>query len=320
MPGADLPSRATKHPYWRVSPKVWDEAWSEDARYLWLYLLTNHHRIAEGLYRLPKGYILADLKWSPERLAEAFSELLRDGCVCYDEAAGVVLIVGALDYQAPPNENCVTFAVRKLAEVPETPLFTEFAASAKAKCKPLYERLRQLFPERFPERLGKPLAKPLDEPLLEPPALTSNSISKKESSQEDQALRRAGAREATGSATDNGGAPPAADLIEKTDPFQVVSTRCLQVAGPATAADIADLVDVEVMRISAAAARAKDPAAYQAHCLKTYEPPEALIAALRVRKERVRRAAFGPRDAPDHEGTPTKLQVGRAMPSPKPPY
>ena len=81
-----------------------------------------------------------------------------------------------------------------------------------------------------------------------------------------------------------------------------------------------DLVNVEVMRISAAAAKAKDPAAYQAACLKTYEPPEALIAALRIRKEKARRAAYPERDAPDHEGTPTKLQVGRAMPSPKPPY
>ena len=74
------------------------------------------------------------------------------------------------------------------------------------------------------------------------------------------------------------------------------------------------------MRISRAAARAEDPAAYQASCLKAYEPPEALIAALRIRKEKARRAAFPERDAPDHEGTPAQMKVGRPMPDPQMPY
>ena len=54
-------------------------------RLLWLYLLTNRHRLAEGLYRLPRGYIEADLGWSANGSAEPFAELLADGCVKYDE-------------------------------------------------------------------------------------------------------------------------------------------------------------------------------------------------------------------------------------------
>lgn len=136
-------------------------------------------------------------------------------------------------------------------------------------------------------------------------------------SHEDQSVSmRAPAREASGGANDNGSPPPAADLRENRDPFAVVRARCLAVAGPATAADIEDLVQVEIMRLSGAASRAADPAAYQAECLRTYEPPEGLIAALRIRKEKARRAAFPAREAPDHEGTPRKMEVGRAMPDP----
>jgi hypothetical protein len=145
---------AAEHVYWRVSPRVWDEQWSEDARVLWLYLLTNRHRIAEGLYRLPKGYIESDLGWSVQRLAKPFGELLADGCVRYDETASVVLIVGALAYQAPDNPNCQKAALRKLAEVPSTPLLAELVASAARLCPAFAERLR----ERFAERLGEWLA------------------------------------------------------------------------------------------------------------------------------------------------------------------
>jgi hypothetical protein len=147
-----------EHVYWRVSPRVWDEPWGEDTRTLWLYLLTNRHRIAEGLYRLPLGYVEADLQWSPQRLTQPLAELLSDGCVKYDESAQVVLIVGALEYQAPANPNSVTAAIRKIAELPRTPLLDDLLASAEAHCQPFAERLRERLRERLPQRLGQPPA------------------------------------------------------------------------------------------------------------------------------------------------------------------
>jgi len=141
----------SEHPYFRVSPRVWDERWSEDARVLWLYLLTNRHRLAEGLYRLPKGYIETDLGWSAQRLAKPFAELLADGCVRYDENASVVLLVGALAYQAPDNPNCQKAALRKLAELPATPLLGELLASAESLCPSFAERLRERFAQRLAE-------------------------------------------------------------------------------------------------------------------------------------------------------------------------
>lgn len=137
--------------YYRVSPKVWRQKWSEDGRVLALYLLTSPHRLTEGLFVLPKGYICADLKWSPERLAEPFAELLEDGFIKYDESDEVCLIVGALEYQAPANENVGKAAVRRLKGVPTTWLDDHFLDSAIRYAKPFAELLRKELPERFGE-------------------------------------------------------------------------------------------------------------------------------------------------------------------------
>ncbi len=142
--------------YWRIAPAFWSDekvaAWGDDSRLLALYILTSPHRTLEGLFRLPRGYILADLGWTPERLAEPFAQLLQDGFIEYDERTHVCLIVNALEYQAPNNPNQVTAALNLLEEVPATPLFARLFQQAQRFCQRLAEGLA----ERFPERLGQP--------------------------------------------------------------------------------------------------------------------------------------------------------------------
>jgi len=135
--------------YWRVSPRIWYEPWSDDARLLSFYLLTCKHREAEGLFRLPKAYMHDDLKWSPERLAVALDELLRAGFVEYDEGASVILITKALKYQSPANPNQVKHAIGKLEDLPETALFAGLLRSAERYAKGFAERLREGLPTRF---------------------------------------------------------------------------------------------------------------------------------------------------------------------------
>jgi hypothetical protein len=141
--------------YYRVSPRIWSVTrWSENARLLALYLLTCPHRTVEGLFRLPKAYIQADLEWSPQRLAEPLRELSEDGFIEYDEDAQVVLILKALKYQAPANPNGVTSALRQLEEVPESPLDQRFHQMAQRYC----ERLAEQLPERFAQPPAPPPA------------------------------------------------------------------------------------------------------------------------------------------------------------------
>lgn len=139
--------------YHKVSPRFWiDEKrieWSDDATLLALYLQTCPHRRTEGLYRLPKQYVVADLNWSAERLAEPFAQLLRDRFISYDDRVSVVLLRNALKYSPPENPNQDTSAIRAIEELPETPLLQEFIQLA--------ERFTERFAKRLAERFGQPL-------------------------------------------------------------------------------------------------------------------------------------------------------------------
>lgn len=142
--------------YYRVSPKFWSDPevlrWSDDARLLALYLLTCEHRTTEGLFLLKKKYVEADLGWSTERFTKGFGELLEAGFIEYDDEAQVCLIVNALRYQAPQNENQAKNAVKRLAELPPTPLTSTF----KRLAEQFSERLAEQLPEGFGEWYGNP--------------------------------------------------------------------------------------------------------------------------------------------------------------------
>lgn len=135
--------------YFRVATKFWTDekssAWGDDNRLLALYLLTCPHRTTEGLYRLPKAYILGDLKWEAERLREPFAQLLDEGFAMYDETTQVILICHALNYQKPENPNQITAAVKAVLALPANPL-TEHL-----------QRFAQRYAEPFANALGKAL-------------------------------------------------------------------------------------------------------------------------------------------------------------------
>ncbi len=150
-----------KRPYWRVSPAFWTDEkvldWDQDTRYLALYILTCPHRNLEGLFRLPKGYIMDDLQWSPERLGEPFRVLLDEGFIEYDGRARLCLIVNALEYQSPDNDNYAKAGVKQLAELPKSGLFTRLLELAELHCQPLAKALREGLPERYGEPLSSKL-------------------------------------------------------------------------------------------------------------------------------------------------------------------
>lgn len=144
--------------YFRISPKFWSdpvvEGWDDDTRLLALYILTCPQRSTEGLFSFKKKYALADLGWVSERLEQPFKQLLADGFIEYDEKAHVLLIVKALKQQSPENPNQAKHAVRKLLELPPTPLTSTFRTLAEQ----FAERLVEQLPEGFGKGYGKPQA------------------------------------------------------------------------------------------------------------------------------------------------------------------
>ena len=133
----------------RISSNFWcDEkvmSWDNDTVYLALYLLTCPHKKTEGLFRLPKGYIAADLHWSLEKLEKPFTQLLEADFIKYDEKVEVIYIINALKYQIPENPNQEKAAIKKLRFLPETYLLDEFIKQAAKYKKGFAERLKKEF-------------------------------------------------------------------------------------------------------------------------------------------------------------------------------
>lgn len=131
--------------FFQISPLFWaDEktkAWDEPTRNLAFYILTNPHRNLEGLYRLPYGYILEDLDWSPDEVSERMDRLISDGFIAYDDANKVVLIPKAMKFHSPGAPKQLDGAMNALAKVPDTPLYSQFLEACETYCEPLHKRL-----------------------------------------------------------------------------------------------------------------------------------------------------------------------------------
>jgi hypothetical protein len=118
--------------------------WPERERYLALYLLTSEHRNLEGLFRLPKAYIQADLDWSPDEADTHLGALVQDGFVKYDEAAKVVFLPKALKYHQPKAPKQIQGAINVLQQIPATVLWPDFMAAAEAFAPEFFAALKPL--------------------------------------------------------------------------------------------------------------------------------------------------------------------------------
>lgn len=141
--------------YQKIDVKIWrDEKFvnlSEDARILFLYILTSPHSNSLGLYVLPEGYILADLQWDLKRLGKPLEELLENDLIDYDDTVRLVFVKNQLKHRPLVNQNQVTGALNILKDLPKSPLFSGLRERLD---KPLYKPLMEL--------LDKPFSKPID--------------------------------------------------------------------------------------------------------------------------------------------------------------
>ncbi len=79
----------------------------------------------------------------------------------YDAGTRVMLIRNALRYQAPESQNVVTGAIRRIRDLPKSPLLEEFLGLAKIHCS------RQGASEyacTFYEELERAFGQPLEQP------------------------------------------------------------------------------------------------------------------------------------------------------------
>lgn len=162
--------------YSRVSGRFWTDEkssrWNDRIKLAALYILTCPHRSTEGIFKLPPQYACADLQWSMKSWNSALTFLQEEGFLKWDSRTNVVLIVNALRYQAPENPNQSESAIRRIKDLPETPLLKEFCALAIDHCyrkgaTPAAQAFAQLLNQQLLERLGQQSA-PLNLSSLSP--------------------------------------------------------------------------------------------------------------------------------------------------------
>lgn len=116
--------------YGQVQSAFWQspdaQSCTDIGKLLALYLLTGPHANGLGCYRLPDGYVMADLEWSAERVAKGFEELSAKGFANrYD---GVVFVPNFLRWNKIANGNIAKAR------------FSEFEALPKGVAKTLAAR------------------------------------------------------------------------------------------------------------------------------------------------------------------------------------
>ena len=138
--------------YQKIHSQIWqDEKFitlSQDAKYLFLYILTSPHSNSIGLYVLPKQYILADLEWDMKRLAKPFKELLDKEIILYDETVKIICIKNQLKHNPLENENQTKSIAKIISTLPKSSIYSNILEQLNKRFhEPLREQLAKLIPQ-----------------------------------------------------------------------------------------------------------------------------------------------------------------------------
>jgi hypothetical protein len=110
--------------YGRIKTQFWTDVkilrLTDRGKLLMNYLLTGPHTNSIGCFRLPSGYIEADLGWVPDTVAETLGELLREGLIERCDKSGWTLIVNFLKHNPIENPNVGRAAMPFIEAVPST--------------------------------------------------------------------------------------------------------------------------------------------------------------------------------------------------------
>lgn len=136
--------------YYRITPRFWQDTdirneWTEDMRFLAIYLMTSPHRNMVGLFYCPLVYMENDLQWQSKRLRVAFDALSSANFIRYDDKAQVIFIINSLKHDSPGTGKQVEGAIRVLKGLPFTPLLKDLLDAATMQCECLANAMRMAF-------------------------------------------------------------------------------------------------------------------------------------------------------------------------------
>jgi len=148
--------------------------WDDATKWFGIYLQVTPHRTPEGVFILPIEYICADLGWPVKKVNRCLATLVASKFIAYDETHRMFLLREVLKVQIPENPNQALGALRRLKELPDSPILLEFLELSRQACfrkgagsaaQSFFTKLEEAFTERFGQPLGQPLGEGLSKPL-----------------------------------------------------------------------------------------------------------------------------------------------------------
>lgn len=158
--------------YRKIDPRIWNDekfrTLSDQAKLVFLFLLTHPHMTSLGAMRATIGGLADELGWSAEAFREAFREAFAKGMAEADFEARLIALPNFIRYNAPESPNVIKAWVGALDLLPECALKTRTITRAKAFAEALGEAFAKALPEAFLEAFAKGMPNP--EPELTPPS------------------------------------------------------------------------------------------------------------------------------------------------------
>lgn len=138
--------------YRKIDPRVWNDrkfsSLNNNAKLLFLYLLTCPNMTVLGAVPLRMEAVAAELTLSPEEIAEAFGAIEAEGMAKYDPR-GLFWVRNFLKYNSPDNPNQVRCWEDALDLLPECPLLEDVIRSAYATCRRRGQSFVDALSDRF---------------------------------------------------------------------------------------------------------------------------------------------------------------------------
>ena len=135
---------------------------SDQAKLLFLYVITGPHTNGIGCFYLPDGYIMADLNWSKENCFETLSELFRKGLMRRCETTKWVFVPNFLRWNRISNDNVAKGRRKEADYVPKNfTYYNELIVCLLKNTKPFQNRFETL---SKPYRNREPDPEPDPEP------------------------------------------------------------------------------------------------------------------------------------------------------------
>lgn len=134
--------------YRKIDPRIWNDAkfshLSNDAKLLFIYLLTSPQTQMIGAVPMRAESVAAELGFDMERYGIRYRELYDMGIAEYDDR-GLYWVKNFLKYNSPDNPKVVISWRECLDFLPECPLLSKILESARAHCLSRGERYIEAF-------------------------------------------------------------------------------------------------------------------------------------------------------------------------------